>query len=200
MTRRSNELYLTKEQAAQVLGTAATDDKPAEPLSMRRVMDFAHDGAEYEPGRIRRVRQQDPKTLRKVTMLMAADVHKLIKQRQARSAVLAAIGAGQTALPAVRALAAPAASGETSLERVYDAPPAPLAPEAADWLTAEEAEQRTRGRVPADKWEQLAAKGIIDAEDVGIRRGVRGRFRFHVDVVDGYRGRRLNEGISPSGS
>jgi len=147
--------FVTKEIAAKTLN-----------LSPRRVLELANEG------QIKRHETYNPQTKRRQTVLLAADVQKLVEQRI--TDVLPAVAPSPQ-------LAAPSAPRPPQL--------AALSPHAAFWLTLEQAEDYTG--LPAKHLVECIKAGELAVRDVGIRRGAHGCWRIKRSDLDAMSGRTI---------
>jgi hypothetical protein len=141
-------------------------------LSPRRVLELASEG------KIRTSETYNPETKRRQTVLSAEDVKRLAGERTSSALVLAA--------------APPQPAASPQLQPEEPSPnPHPL------WLTIDQAE--VFSGLPAEHIEQSIASGELAARDVGIRRGVRCRWRVKRSDLEAMQGTAQGNAKSAAG-
>jgi len=157
MENQTDELYLPKEQAAQRLE-----------LSVRRVMELVKEK------KIRRKRVVDPRTGRKASVLLAADVARLRERRPAAIEDGGAVAVIDPQPPVPQRQVA-------LLGEAAALPPHPL-----PWFTLDEAAEHTG--LSAQDLEDMILAGELAARRVRARHGVHGRWRVHRSDFESLRG------------
>jgi hypothetical protein len=134
-------------------------------LSPRRVLELA------DEGKIRRHETYNPATKRRQTVLSAEDVKRLAGERTGTAVVPIAASSPQLA-------------ASSHLASRAEAPP--VFDLDALWLSLDAAE--VYSGLPADHLAGAIEAGELPARDVGIRRGVRGRWRVRRQDLDNLQG------------
>ncbi len=165
----TEEVWITKEQAAKILAVSRNGSKP-QPISPRRILEFTQLGV------LRSAKQRDPRSGQMMVVVSAADVERF-RQERANPPVLPPVPRD----PRPKLLAAPASPARAPVLST----PAP----ACAWLTLAEAEQYSG--LPETFLLARIEAGLLPVLNVGIRAG--GRYRINREDLDHIQGSTLSQ-------